>query len=41
MEKALHAEECNFARAVELSAPVLASPPGAALGVPFATRLQV
>lgn len=37
----MRAEECSFVKALEQSRPVLATQPGAALGVPFTTRMQV
>ena len=37
----MRAEECSFMRGLEQSRPVLSAAPGAALAVPFTTRMQV
>ena len=37
----MRAEECSFMRGLEQSRPVLAAAPGAALAVPYTTRMQV
>ena len=37
----MRAEECSFMRGMEQSRPVLVAAPGAALAVPFTTRMQV
>jgi hypothetical protein len=41
MEAIMRAEECSFMRGLEQSRPVLVAAPGAALGVPYTTRMQV
>ena len=41
LDRVVLTQECSFGRAVEAAAPVLAAPAGSALGVPYASRMQV